>query len=273
MITFFRKIRKDLLLEVKISKYFKYAFGEIILVVIGILIALQINNWNVRNKKQDDIKEYAKLLIQDLQADLIMIDINMVTTIKISNKIDSLFQSVQNKKTEDISNIDFICLTWNLLYRPYKWNRATLDQLKNSGSIQYIKNFLLAKKIAEYDAFTKHMDEDYLNDKSKADYSLQLISKIINTNYININKLRSNVLMKINNPELQGFYFYTQPEYLKAKASNLKLITTEINNINEVINSLLRLEAYYDIRSGIELPQLKKDAEELIVLLRKTYIE
>ena len=44
MIKFFRNIRKNLLMENKTSKYFKYAIGEIILVVIGILIALQINN-------------------------------------------------------------------------------------------------------------------------------------------------------------------------------------------------------------------------------------
>ena len=46
MIKFFRKIRKNLLNEGKATKYFKYAIGEIILVVIGILIALRINNWN-----------------------------------------------------------------------------------------------------------------------------------------------------------------------------------------------------------------------------------
>ena len=46
MIKFFRKIRQNLLMENKTSKYFKYAIGEILLVVIGILIALSINNWN-----------------------------------------------------------------------------------------------------------------------------------------------------------------------------------------------------------------------------------
>ena len=46
MIKFFRKIRQNLLSEGKIGKYFKYAIGEIILVVIGILIALQLNNYN-----------------------------------------------------------------------------------------------------------------------------------------------------------------------------------------------------------------------------------
>src|SRR5210317_1943342 len=50
MIKFFRKIRQDLLSEGKTGKYFKYAIGETVLVVIGILIALQINNWNEQRK-------------------------------------------------------------------------------------------------------------------------------------------------------------------------------------------------------------------------------
>ena len=54
MIKFFRKIRQNLLMENKTGTYFKYAIGEIILVVIGILIALQINNWNENRKLQNE---------------------------------------------------------------------------------------------------------------------------------------------------------------------------------------------------------------------------
>lgn len=50
MIKFFRKIRQKLLAEGRLSKYLIYALGEIILVVVGILIALQINNWNEEKK-------------------------------------------------------------------------------------------------------------------------------------------------------------------------------------------------------------------------------
>ena len=51
MIKFFRKIRYDLMKQNQMSKYFKYAIGEILLVVIGILIALQINNWNEKRQQ------------------------------------------------------------------------------------------------------------------------------------------------------------------------------------------------------------------------------
>ena len=51
MIRFFRNIRQKLAAENKVMAYLRYAIGEIILVVIGILIALQINNWNERRKK------------------------------------------------------------------------------------------------------------------------------------------------------------------------------------------------------------------------------
>jgi len=59
MIKFFRHIRKDLMEQNKTSKYLKYAIGEIILVVIGILIALSINNWNEDKKEQQE--EYLAL--------------------------------------------------------------------------------------------------------------------------------------------------------------------------------------------------------------------
>ncbi|RLD29784.1 MAG: hypothetical protein DRI75_02020 [Bacteroidetes bacterium] len=52
MIKFFRKIRQDLLNRGKTGKYLKYAIGEIVLLVIGILIALQINNWNEHRKNR-----------------------------------------------------------------------------------------------------------------------------------------------------------------------------------------------------------------------------
>jgi len=67
MIKFFRHIRKSLLEQNQMGKYLKYAIGEILLVVIGILIALQINNWNETKKQNDSEALYYKRLLEDFE--------------------------------------------------------------------------------------------------------------------------------------------------------------------------------------------------------------
>ncbi len=70
MIKFFRKIRQNLLSEGKTGKYFKYAIGEIILVVIGILIAVSINNWNEARKDKITEQKVLKTLKSDFKSNL-----------------------------------------------------------------------------------------------------------------------------------------------------------------------------------------------------------
>ena len=69
MIPFYRKIRKKMADDNKPMKYARYAIGEIVLVVIGILIALQINNWNNSNQKNDLKSVYLQRLINDIKKD------------------------------------------------------------------------------------------------------------------------------------------------------------------------------------------------------------
>ena len=69
MIKFFRKIRQNLINEGKTTRYFKYAIGEIVLVVIGILIALQINNWNEARKATTQEITLLKNIQQDIELD------------------------------------------------------------------------------------------------------------------------------------------------------------------------------------------------------------
>ncbi|WP_339893795.1 DUF6090 family protein [uncultured Algibacter sp.] len=70
MIKFFRKIRQKLLTENKFSKYLLYAVGEIVLVVIGILIALQVNTWNENTKRNTEEIEYLKRLNKDIKVSI-----------------------------------------------------------------------------------------------------------------------------------------------------------------------------------------------------------
>jgi hypothetical protein len=104
MIKLFRKIRQNLLSEGKTSKYFKYAIGEIILVVIGILIALQINNWNENQKKSKIKQTYIQNLITDLTNDTIQINSRLKVNLYYRQNIDSTLKFI-NTSTPNIEAI------------------------------------------------------------------------------------------------------------------------------------------------------------------------
>ena len=77
MIKFFRHIRKQLIMKNNTGKYLKYALGEILLVMIGILLALQVNNWNEQRK---DLLEEQKILAQlkiEYEKNLLQLDEKM----------------------------------------------------------------------------------------------------------------------------------------------------------------------------------------------------
>ena len=94
MLKYFRKIRQKLMQENKFSKYLLYAVGEIVLVVIGILIALQINNWN--NTKQNE-KEFEKI-VEAFESDLIRNIEESTIVIQRDYRRDSLVDLVLKKK-------------------------------------------------------------------------------------------------------------------------------------------------------------------------------
>ncbi|MGB5370728.1 MAG: DUF6090 family protein [Flavobacteriaceae bacterium] len=91
MIKFFRRIRQQLLTDNKFSKYLFYAIGEIVLVVIGILIALQLNNWNDTVKERSVEIKILKEILRNLEHDLIEIRSDIAS-------MDSV-----NKASEDIN--------------------------------------------------------------------------------------------------------------------------------------------------------------------------
>jgi translation initiation factor 2 beta subunit (eIF-2beta)/eIF-5 len=101
MIKFFRKIRQNFLMENKTGKYFKYAIGEIILVVIGILIALSINNWN--SDRIDYIKE--QNLLKELKSDYLSnvkeIEVTLNQMITQKEAYERIFDYLDNDKPVD----------------------------------------------------------------------------------------------------------------------------------------------------------------------------
>ena len=82
MVRIFSKLRKSLLSEGKSLRYIKYALGEIALVMIGILLALQVNNWNEQKKNRTFEREILSLLDQNLMKDSVLISIELINAKK-----------------------------------------------------------------------------------------------------------------------------------------------------------------------------------------------
>ena len=96
MIKFFRKIRQNLLTENRFSKYFLYAVGEIVLVVIGILIALQVNTWNQHRINQNLELKLLEDLKRDLKTDLKNLSTKIEYDSLFAASNDSLFTCFKN---------------------------------------------------------------------------------------------------------------------------------------------------------------------------------
>ena len=136
MIKFFRKIRQNLLMENKTGKYFKYAIGEIVLVVIGILIALQINNWNENRKDYASLNNYNKNLIEDLKKD--SVDINK-SILGIKNDSTTLY-NFEKRVSKSTKALDTILKIARFEYNYYIWphndfNSDTYQVLNSTGDI------------------------------------------------------------------------------------------------------------------------------------------
>ena len=140
MIRFFRHIRQNLIMENKTSKYFKYAIGEIILVVAGILIALQVNNWNIKRiERQSEIKYLTNIKL-DLQKDLVTLNEQIDVRIKKQNVTESLISHINgNNIIEDLDKLaKNVFATIN--EERFTPNNSTYNELASSGNLSLIEN-------------------------------------------------------------------------------------------------------------------------------------
>ena len=143
MIKFFRKIRQNLLSEGKTGKYLKYSIGEIVLVVIGILIALGINNWNDENNLT---RKETTLLIEmksNLESDLegLKWDINKNEKLLKANQI--VLKSLNNGVYHDSLNLYYTRIKGNTVFVK---NTSAFKNLESFG-LDIIKNDSLRIKI------------------------------------------------------------------------------------------------------------------------------
>ncbi|WP_027136743.1 DUF6090 family protein [Gaetbulibacter saemankumensis] len=125
--------------ENKVSKYFLYAVGEIILVVIGILIALQVNNANEISKQKQKVKNYKKTLITELKADLMRLD-HLDTLCKKKQKDINNYLSIFKKADKEIGAVIHEMNNVNYYGDFYQSIAYTIDDIINTGNLELFSN-------------------------------------------------------------------------------------------------------------------------------------
>jgi len=147
MISLLRKIRKNLVTENRVSKYFLYAVGEIVLVVIGILLALQINTWN--KEKQIKVLEHSTLvnLKEDLEIQKELLKEQIDYEVSIAVLIDSAQQYIGNDANKAILSRFLFELNGR---HTFKANRVTFNNMISNGSINLISEAKLQNSIIRY---------------------------------------------------------------------------------------------------------------------------
>ena len=230
----FRKIRKNLLISGKIKSYLVYALGEILLIVIGILIAWKINNLNeIKNNRIVELKIYESLN-EELNSNLILLDSSItrytenVKVIKNTMSYMGLkYQELTDDVKEGIISVD---------YKITKLHNASINSVNSTNKFEFIESGLLKELIASYpseldnfdnqEAKIQHIVINRLQPLIEAHISL---IEILSGRYSKDNKIQalskqSNYDKLLNNREFQNTLIdrLLQTEVQLAIAKNLK---------------------------------------------------
>ena len=138
MIKFFRKIRQKLLVENNVSRYLFYAIGEIALVIIGILFALQINNWNNEKNLQIESQNFSARLLNEARNNIKITDAEIShekTQISSALGILNMFKTDHSKlQSRSLDSLIYIMMGKNKI----DLKLATLNEGLNTGKIALI---------------------------------------------------------------------------------------------------------------------------------------
>lgn len=149
MIKFLRKIRQQLSGQNKFRNYLFYAIGEILLVVIGILIAIQINTWNENKKERKEEVRILSKLEKDLKNDWRQLNEHIKNAQIRQNQIDSIYLALD--APDDYSTKQFASWHFGIAFEDFfSVNSGTYDESLSSGTLKLIENDTLRELIFNY---------------------------------------------------------------------------------------------------------------------------
>ncbi len=208
----------------KMSKYFKYAIGEIVLVVIGILIALQINNWNENRKENQKAKSY----LINIKEDLILDTIQYNKAIKhLESSISKATKLLRLKSFENYETDSLLNLIPNIYYQ-LSVNSQTFDKLINSGVTELSDDNQIFDLINIY--YTKQKNKF----QSVRDWDMEETKK----DNDNIYSSSSFEINAINDDDFSGEFFFVQTP--QQRHEELSKLLFSVKTRNRLRNALYR---------------------------------
>jgi len=241
MIKFFRNIRRQSLAESKVTKYLLYAAGEILLVVVGILIALQINNQNDLRKQRATELHYLENIKTDLDINLAEMDRYLDTRMECIAAANRILEHFDGKPITDYSafNADGVMIySWQKFWQ----NNNTFQELVNSGNLALLSNEAIKKKLLDIESLYKKMksEEDHFRFDTETLiyqplYELMDLNPLVNNFEYRVSDGKSGKDMP-----LSAEYF---SEYLKnTKLKNGFVMTVlEFNTMNGQMREMKRM--------------------------------
>jgi len=236
MIKLFRNIRQNLILRNKTGKYFKYAIGEIVLVVIGILIALSINNWNESRKQIDKEKKQLTYVLENLKSDSLSIALvigNQNEMMKVHKELIAVVKG--DLRPQEVENVGYIrrSLPHELVTRKNNPNLA--NEVLSQDLKKHIIDYYSAINWAEFvllnlnDVITQQV-RPFLGEKQLLNYGNQFDGSAQNNNYIK----RDKFFEELQKPELQQVLFEAG-----IKLTNLNLLKNRAAVENENLKNII----------------------------------
>ncbi len=147
MLHFFHLIRRKLIEEKNMRKYLLYSLGEILLVMIGILLALQVNTWsqNVNNKKEEAF--YYEKLKENLRQDTTNINTSLVQINRVVGTVDQIIEEFETKDSETLEGDIAYALIAVVSFTP---ETSTWENLKSTGKINIITQQAVIDSLTSY---------------------------------------------------------------------------------------------------------------------------
>jgi hypothetical protein len=251
MIKVFRKIRQNMIKENRASKYLLYAIGEIVLVVIGILIALQINNNNETKKTRtkevhylENIRTDSNLNIEELDNYILVRESQIVSAQEVLNYYEGKPLTDLSEFTKHIANI----YTWKKFFQI----NNTFQELVNSGNLAMITNDSIKNELLNIETLYKKIkyEEEHFR------YDSEVLLYEPSYGMLDLNSVTKNYMYQVTNGQLG--------ENVEPPRKNYELMLKDIKQKNGFV-----MAGYEFMVMNGQFQEMKLMSQNLIKLIDK----